>query len=171
MAVFDECRIQLRDALAAWDYTSAFPDDPTYTLPKGPTFVRGWPYDILDQILQETNGEMTQPIISMELSHSVDNFRSLGGYMSGAGAGITRIATRTTVGFIVSSWADQRLGGPDMVEHLAGLIQQCAFYNRSRLPAYRNLRTTTSREAYEDRPQMWRIDVNVEGDAIVSYDL
>lgn len=170
MALFDEARIQLRDAFSQWDFSSCFPTDATYTNPKGVVIVRGWPYDILDNILAETNGQMTQPIISIEIGHSMDTFRSLGGVMGGAAPGFTRIGTRVNLSYIVGCWADEQLGGSDMTEALAGQVQGCCFYNRSRLAAFRNLKTTTSREAFEDRPQLWRVDITVEGDAVVSYD-
>jgi hypothetical protein len=183
VSAYVEARTQLRDALSEWDFTGIFPSGwpklPDGTDARGPLIVPAHPYDIIDNMLEEskkglTGPTMTQPIISIVLGHSTDTFRSLGDVHATAvnppATGKWRRSTRMGLVFLVSCWADERLGGYETVELLGGEIQSCVFFNRSRLAAFRHLRCHNQEPAYIDRSEIWTMDLYVEGDALVSYD-
>ena len=181
---YTQARNELRDALAAWDFSGLFPVGwpplADGSDARGPLIVPAHPYDIIDNMLQETKDNtetgacMTQPVISIALGHSTDTFRSLGDVdtdpANPPATGQWRISTRMGLVFLVSCWADERLGGYEMVEQMGGLVEACAFYNRTRLASFRHLRCHNQEPAYIDRSEIWTMDLYVEGDARVSYD-
>lgn len=172
MGVYDEAREQLIGALYAWDFSGAFGDNPTYAGPKNVEIVSGWPYSTIDAMMQEDPnlGFMTKPIISIVGAGAPDRPRNLGNAL-GAGVGNTRrFGTLVLPKFMLSCWADEQVGASQVVERLAGEIQGCIFYNQNRLAAYRHLVCQASHEAFQDRPELWRMDLTVDGDAVMSYD-
>jgi hypothetical protein len=168
MAAVDEARAQLIAALAAWDYSSAYPN--AYTDPKAPIIVPASPPDILANITTYRRDQQTSAILSVALLDISDTFRTLGDHL-GPGAGqLQRYGTRVDLAFTVIAWADQQAGGPDLCQKLAGQVEGCVFYNRARLLSYRHLRSRGGHETYEDRPGLWTCDVTVIGDGVASYD-
>lgn len=167
--VVDEIRQSVMNSLYAFDFSSAFTSG--YGGTKAVTITRGWPYDLIDNMLSETDGQMTRPVISVSDVDVTDTYRSLGNVSNvGAPVGMTRRATRVEAVFLVGCWADQRLGGADMAEALGGLVMGWAFLNQVALTAYRQLRASASHGALEDRPQLWRYDVSLTGNALLTYD-
>ena len=178
MGVYDEARTQLLTAMYAWDFTPAFPAG--YTPPlggDGVLIVPGWPFDLVDNMLRETpTGLMTMPIISVSTNYLFQWQRALGdgfnvtpSFPLTSGT-TTRKGVRMELTFLISVWVDAQLGGGEIAEQLAGQVVGCCFYNRMRLAAFRNLRAQHSRLTYVDRPQLWRFDIWLDGDAVVSYD-
>jgi len=169
MAIVDEIRTQVMDSLYAFDFSSAFPAG--YAGAKAVTIVRGWPYDLIDNMLGETDGQMTRPIVSVVDVDVTDTYRSLGNVSDvGAPVGMTRRATRVDATFLVGCWADQLLGGADTAELLGGLVIGWAFLHQVSLTAYRQLRASASHGVLQDRPQLWRYDVSLTGHALLTYD-
>jgi hypothetical protein len=167
--VIDEIRAEIMNSLYAYDFSTAFPVG--YTGAKAVTIVRGWPYDLIDNMLAETDGQMTMPIVSVLDSEVIDTHRSLGNVSTvGAPVGMTRRATRVEANYLIGCWADRRLGGADTAEKLGGLVIGWAFLNQASLTAYRQLRTSVSHTAFHDRPQLWRYDVTLTGHALLTYD-
>lgn len=161
MAAPDEARAQLTSAINAWDFSVCFPGG--YTGIKAVMVVPEFPYDVIDNMLQENHGQMTQPIISVGLEDDMDTFRTLGGKFSQ-----TQIATRVGLAFIIMAWADQFMGGYDTAEKLIGQVQGCLFYNRISLAAYRHLRTHSVKTSLDERTQMWVGELVCEGDALLT---
>jgi len=174
---YRQCRTELGDALLAWDFSQAFHAlNPSYTGSATVEVVENWPDVRIDQLQQANNGMMTKPIISLVLGHTGNDPRSLGSISnlpttSPPADGMKRIATRVTVGILVSCWADMQLGGYGMVEALAGHCQACVFANQRTLATFRHLRVHNDGVAYEDRPGVVTIDLVVQGDAIMSIDV
>lgn len=169
MAIVDELRTQVMNSLYATDFSSAFPV--SYAGAKAVTLVRGWPYDLIDAMLAETDGQMTRPILSVNEVDVPTSYRSLGNVSNvGAPVGMTRRATRVDASYLIGCWADQILGGADTVEKLGGLVIGWAFLNQGSLAAYRQLKASASHGAYQDRPQLWRYDVSLTGHALLTYD-
>ena len=167
--VVDEIRAQVMNSLLAYDFSSAFRSG--YGGAKAVTLVRGWPYDLIDAMLAETDGQMTRPIVSVADVDVADTYRSLGNVSDvGAPVGKTRRATRVEASFLVGCWADQLLGGADTVELLGGLVIGWAFLNQASLTAYRQLRASASHGSFQDRAQLWRYDVTLTGHALLTYD-
>lgn len=167
--IVDEIRLQVMNGLLAYDFSSAFPSG--YLGAKAVTILHGNPFDLIDAMLAETDGQMTRPVLSVTETDVLDVHRSLGEVTNvGVPAGMVRRATRIDATFLIGCHADQRLGGADMVESLAGLVIGWAFLNTNSLAAYRQLRTSTSRGAFRDRPQLWHYDVILTGSALLSYD-
>lgn len=167
--VIDEIRTSVMNSLYAYDFSTAFPVG--YAGTKAVTLVRGWPYDLIDNMLAETDGQMTRPIVSVNDVDVLDTYRSLGNVSNvGTPVGKTRRATRVEASFLIGCWADRLLGGADTVELLGGLVIGWAFLNHVSLAAYRQLRASTSHGAFQDRPQLWRYDVSLMGHALLTYD-
>lgn len=167
--VTDEIRTEVMNSLLAYDFTGVFPGG--YSGTKSVTIVRGSGFDLLDNLLSESDGQMTMPVISVDDPVVIDSHRSLGSVSTvGAPAGKTRRATRVEATCLIGCWADQRLGGPDLAEALGGQVIGWAFLNQLTLTAFRQLRTATSHGAYEGRPQLWRFDVDLTGYALLTYD-
>lgn len=167
--VVDEIRAEVMQSLYAYDFSSAFPAG--YAGAKAVTIVRGWPYDLIDNMLAETDGQMTRPVVSVNDLDLTNTYRSLGNVSNvGAPVGMTRRATRVEAMFLVGCWADRLLGGADTAELLGGLVIGWAFLNQGSLTAYRQLRASASHGAYQDRPQLWRYDVSLTGNALLTYD-
>ncbi len=171
MAVYDECFEQLVTALEAWDYSAVWPTG--YAGVKSILFTNQWPYDRIDDMLKEgvttPKGYMTNPIISVVAAHGTGTFRTLGGnYYDPSQPGQAKKAERFAQAYMVSTWADELLGGYDTVMAIAGQIAGCVLANRTSLPAYRTLRMQASDPAYQDRPQLWTYDQHVEGIALHS---
>jgi hypothetical protein len=167
--VVDEIRSQIMQSLYTYDFSSAFPGG--YTGTKAVTIVHGWPYELLDNMLSEADGQMTMPIVSVLDADVIDTYRSLGNVSTiGAPVGMTRRATRVEANYLIGCWADRRLGGADTAEKLGGLVVGWAFLNQVSLAAYRQLRTSTSHAAFKDRQQLWRYDVILTGHALLTYD-
>jgi hypothetical protein len=169
-AVFATCRGELKAALMAWDFRDVFPD--AYAGPKQVTVESRWPYDTIDNMLREDPnlGAMTMPVISLIAAHGTPTFRSFNQAFYDRTTGTMRHASRQGIAILVSVWADQLLGGYEMVEKLAGEVCMCVQANEVALPSYRHLRWQTSEAAYEDRPQLYTYDVHVEGDTLIVYD-
>jgi len=138
---------------------------------KAPLIVQGWPYDIIDNILSETAGLMTQPIISVVSAPTTEIFRTLGDHVGPGVGGKQRFGRRISVTFSCVCWADEQMGAGDMVEKLAGQLQGCVMANTKSLAAYRALAAEALSEAYRDRHSLWRYDLAVHGFGIASYDL
>lgn len=167
MAAVDEISSEIITSLNAFDFSPAFPQ--AYTGTKAVMIVKGWPYDLVDNMLSETNGQMTRPIISVTSVGTPTSFRSLGNLFGSVAAGVApTYAMRVEASFLISAWADQSLGGTDTVEKLGGLLEGWALLNQNSLTAYRHLRISTASEVYADAPQLWRYDATVHGDAILS---
>lgn len=172
MGAVDETFTQLAGALKTWDFTPAFPSAfITAGGKKSVQIVSGWPMDIIDNMQTESNnGSMTQAILSLFI-HGDDEIRALGDHF-GPGAGqLQRFGTRWSFVAVTTCWADQQMGGADTVTKLAGQVYGCYFFNRTRLTVVKLTRVaSTSREAYQEREQLWRYDLTAEGYAVVSYD-
>lgn len=168
MGAIDEARGQLMTALSNWDWSSAYPAP--YTGTKAPVLVVASPADVMQNFTTYIRDQQTNAIVSVELVDIMDIHRSLGDHFGPGTGQLQRFGTRVDLVFNVECWADQQAGGSDLVQKLAGQVEGCAFYNKVRLPAYRHLITRSGREAYEDRPQLWRCGVLIYGDGIASYD-
>lgn len=170
MAVFDEARSYLLNLLAAWDYSSAFPAG--YTGQKNVELVMGTPTALITAMQNSNNGQMVRPIISVVVSNNTDEPRTLGDFFGyGATQPKQRYATREHIIFTVAAWADAQLGGEETTARLAGHVVGCMFVNRAGASALvKPLVPHASREAYEERPMLWRFDTHVEGYALMSYD-
>lgn len=168
MPFYDEARDQLLAWLNSLDFSTVFPS--TYSGTKGAVVMNGWPFDLIDNMLQETNGTMTVPIVSLVLANASDDFRSLGGLL-GAGSvpGTALYGTRVTGTYLLSAWADSNMGGSYVVEGIGGIIMGQAFVARERLTKLRHLHVTSSHEPYLERPQVWCLELMLECDTIVSY--
>lgn len=164
MGFADEVRLQCATSLGAWDWTPAFPV--AYTGPKQVTIVPEYNYEVIDNLLGETKGQMTQPIISIGIADSMDTFRSLGGWFTQ-----TIKATRVGVAVCFIAWADQAMGGYETVEKLAGQLQAWAFVNRTSLTSFTNLRMSASKPSYDDNAQIWCYEVTIEGMTLVNYNV
>jgi hypothetical protein len=169
MAFFNESRDQIVAMLNGMNFQSAFPA--VYAGTKAVTITEAWPVDLIQNMIAETGQGMTMPIVSVMLADANDTFRSMGGVF---GSGPTSAynatyATRVEAAYLLAVWADQTMGGADMVEKVAGLIQAWAFVNREALSAFRHLRCRASHPAYQMAAQLWRFDITLEGDALVSY--
>lgn len=174
MGVYDECYAQLSAALDAWDFSSIWPSG--YTGVKSVVIAEQWPQDLIDNMLNEgvstPVGSMTQPIISIVTAHGTGSFRTLGGnYYDPNNPGATLKAERFGQAFMISSWADQLLGGYDTCMRLAGQVAGCLLANRTSLPSYRQLKVASSDVAYEDKPGLWVYDQHVEGITVNSVTL
>jgi hypothetical protein len=170
MSVVQEITDQVLASLNTFDFSPAFPGG--YTGSKSVLLVHAWPFDLIDNMLAETGGQMTRPIISVISVDARNYHRSLGNVSTvNAPANRTRFATRVEGNFLVSCWADQFMGGGDTVEKLGGLVAGWAFLNQSSLPSYRQLRASASHESFEDRPQVWRYDSTLTGYAMLTYDV
>lgn len=172
MGAFDEARSQLTGALADWDYSPAFPV--SYTGSKGVLITIESPFDIIDNMQSETNGQMTQPVIAVALADGISAFRSFGGHSAGIHpwgppSGQTEFAIRKGLLFTIEVWADQILGGPETVEKIGGEVDGCVFVNQTKLAAYRHLRCASAKPSYDDAVQAWSMILHVEGDAVVTY--
>lgn len=160
--------------LEEWDYSSIFPIDPSYTFPKGPVIVDGWPWQLLRQIETKTNGQATQPIISITMLEPSDSPRSFSDVIAtGVGAGPLqwRLGRRAAPSFLISCWADQQLGGMDFSRKLGGQVYQAMFYNKNRLTTIRHLKLVHSREGFEDAAQLYRHDSIYTGDVFITLDV
>jgi len=167
--VTDEIRNQVMGSLLAYSFSAAFPSG--YTGAKAVTIMHGWPSDLIDNMLAETDGQMTRPVVSVNEVDVADTHRSLGNIATaGAPVGMVRRATRIEATYLVGCWADQRLGGADMAEAIGGLVIGWAFVSSESLAAYRHLRASASRPAYHVREQLWCYDVTLTGTALLSYD-
>ena len=122
-----------------------------------------FPYDVVDNLQSESNGQMNQPIIAIGLEDDMDTFRTLGGWVSPTVKG-----TRVGLAFLITSWADQAMGGYETTEKLIGQVQGCLLYNRTSLAAYRQLRTHSVKTTYDERTQMWVGELIVEGFALLT---
>jgi hypothetical protein len=169
MGVFDEPIDALTSALYQWDFSPAFPSD--YPTSKGVVVAHGWPYQLIQQLEGTTGGQMTEYLITiLELTPTDDRIR-LGSVMgAGATPPQTRYGHRVTLPYLVSCWADQRLGGMDAARKIAGQVYGCVLWNENRLGAYRNLKTDRGTTVYEPGSQLYHFDVTVEGSTIASID-
>jgi hypothetical protein len=170
MGLFDEPLNDLQaNCLEQWDYSPAFPSG--YTGTKGVIVLPASHWQLLEQIETLSNaGQMTEPIISIVDGSSREETRSFSD-IYGPGSGVTtRYAVRVKVPFLISVWADQQMGGQMMCRQLAGQIQGAIFFYRNRLTTVRHLRVLSAKEAEGRASQLWRFDVAVVGDSLVSYD-
>ena len=165
MGAPDEALEQLMTALASWNYAAAFPVG--YAGTKAPMLMDSWPYDLLDNILIEQDGVMTQPIVAVIAAMDNDRVRSFGDNQFAGGTGTK--AMGVDLAFVVSCWADERMGGGPTAMKLAGQVQGCVFGNRNTLAAFRRLTCKGGPLAYEERPQMWRAELTVTGTGVNSY--
>lgn len=167
--VADEIRAQVMQSLLAFDFSSAFPL--AYAGVKAVTIMHGWPSDLIDNILAESDGQMPRPVISVNEVDVADVHRSLGNISTvGQPVGMVRRATRIEATYLVGCWADRRLGGADLAEAIGGLVIGWAFVSSESLAAYRHLRASASRPAIHVREQLWCYDVTLQGVALLSYD-
>ncbi len=165
MGAPDEAEAQLLTAFYNWQWSSVFPAG--YTGIKAPMLVSDSPFDIIDNILGEDgSGEMQQPIIAVMPAVNTDRIRTFGDQPFGNGTGT--VAMGVDLGFIVSCWADERMGGGATVKKMIGQVQGCVLANRNSLTAFRHLLCRGGSELYEERPQMWRADLTVSGDGVNS---
>ena len=174
MAAIDEAHAQLVAALKAWDFSPAFPGG--YTGTKAVLLVPTYPYELIDNLLSETNGQMTQPVISVVNQHgrSPETHRTFGEILAGdptVPIGKTRYARRVRIVFQITSWADQIMGGHETAEKLGGQVQGCLFVNKSSLAAYKQLCVIHTQVNYDDHPQIWSMDVWVEGYSLITFDV
>lgn len=175
MGLFDEPIADIqKNCLELWDYSGAFPVDPTYTGPKGVIFNNGWPWQLLQQIEAMPNQQMSQPIISIMGLEPQEESRSFSDiYKTGVGAGPLqwRLGRRATSSFLISCWADQQLGGMQLCRKLGGEVYNAIFYYKNRLSTIRHLKMAHSREAEEDAAQLYRFDLVVTGDVFITIDV
>ena len=164
MGAPDEGETQLLGAFYLWDFSPAFPSG--YGGTKAPILVSDSPFDLIDNILTENNGTMTQPVISVMPAVNTDKVRTFADHPFGAGTGT--VAMGVDLSFIVSCWADEQMGGGPTVKKLMGQVQGCVLANRNSLTAFRHLLCRGGSELYEERPQMWRADLFVTGDGVNS---
>lgn len=178
--LFDDVVQDLKkNAIEKWDYSSLFPasnpDGTAYTSPKGPLFVTGWPYQIDAQLMTVKNGQqLTQPIISIYAITFDDADRTLGDiYQSGVGTGPLqlRLGRRAAPTILISCWADQQLGGMDMVRRLAGYVYSALFYYRNSLQTIRGINLLRSREEMVDPAMLYRCDLTITGRSLVTIDV
>jgi len=167
MAIIDELRSAFMGVLETTDFSSAFPGG--YSGAKGVLVIPGWPYDVIDNMQASTNGQMTKPIIAVVPIDTIEADRTLGDQFGPGAGGTTQYAIRIEVPLLVGCWADQYVGGEDMTEKLAGIVLSTFFINRTVGAAFRHARATSTHQAYMDRPQLWRADVTVRGDALITY--
>src|SRR6185503_9315919 len=158
MGLFDEPLFDIKEnCLELWDYSEVFPLDPAYDFPKGPVFVSGWPWQMLRQLEEKENQQMTQPIISiidLEPNESTRSFSDI--YKTGVGAGQLqwRIGRRAEPSFMISCWVDQQLGGMDMARRLGGQVYAAILYYKNRLTKIRNLHLVQSHASLDDSSQL-----------------
>jgi hypothetical protein len=173
VGLFDEALLDIKqNALELWDYSSVFP--PAYTGTKGCLVMDGWPYQLIEQMEATSNqGQLTIPIISISSLNSSEEPRTLGEVyaMGGSGPLGRKIGRRQRTSFLISAWADQQLGGMDMVRKLAAQVHGCIMYYSQRLTKVRHLVMFHSREHFDDNAQLYRFDVSVEGEALVTIDV
>ena len=155
---------QLIGAFQAWNWSALWPSG--YTGIKAPMIVDDWPFDLIDTMQNENDGVMTQPIISVVTAIDDDRVRSFGDHPFGGGTGT--VAMGVDLSFVVSCFADERMGAGPMVKKLMGQVQGCVLANRNSLTAYRRLLCKGGHSVYEERPQMWRADLTVSGDGLNS---
>lgn len=175
MGLFDEPLEDIRqNCLSQWDYSAIFPVDPSYTFPKGPVIVTGWPWQLLRQLEQKVNQQATQPIISilgLEPMESGRSFSDIDATGVGPGPLQYRLGRRAAPSFLISCWADQQLGGMDFARKLGGQVYEAIFYYRNRLTTIRHLRLVHSHEANEDIAQLFRFDLVVDGDVYITLNV
>ncbi len=159
MGAPDEAESQLIGAFYLWDFSGAFPAG--YVGTRAPLLVSDSPLDLIDHLLSENDGSMTQPVISVMGAVDDDKPRTFGDHPFGGGTGT--VAMGVDLSFVVSCWADERMGGGPTAKRLLGQVQGCVLANRNSLTAFRRLLCSGGRQAYEERPQMWRADLNVAG--------
>lgn len=164
MAAVDEAMTQLIGAFSAWDWSPAFPVG--YAGTKAPVVVPDWPYDLLDNILAESDGQMPNPVIAVVAAVNQDRVRTFGDAPFGSMSGTK--AMGVNLAFAVSAWADERMGAGTTVKKLMGQVQGCVLANRIALTAFRHLKCGGGTQAFEERPQMWRADLHVTGDGVNS---
>jgi hypothetical protein len=164
MAAPDEAEAQLIGALQLWDFSSIFPVG--YTGTKAPMLVTDWPFDLIDNMQSENDGVMTQPIVSIITAMNDDKVRTFADHTFGSGTGT--VAMGVDLSFILSCFADERMGAGPLVKKLMGQVQGCVLANRNSFTAFRHLLCSGGHSVYEERPQMWRADLTVSGDGINS---
>lgn len=130
----------------------------------------GWTFDVIDNILKETNGIMPNPILTLTEVEPRSDIRTLGEHYGPGSGGLQRYGRRMDVTIDIGCWADRRLGGYAMSKRLASQVQGAVFINKSSLTAYRNLEITRVFPAYEAKAGMWRADVVVRGMAVMTFD-
>ncbi len=162
---------QLSKALKAWDFTPAYPaaflalggDKSVLTVP-------GWPYDIIENMITESNGVMTRAVCSIIINGD-DEPRALGDHLGPGAGSLQRFGTRWVFTARISAWADQAMGGADTVTKMFGQVYGCFFFNRMRLSIVKLTKVASgTREAFQDREQLWRYDTLVDGYAVMNYD-
>ena len=130
----------------------------------------GWTFDVIDNILAETNGIMTKPILTLTEVEPLLQIRTLGDHYGPGAGGLQRYGRRIDATISIGCWADRRLGGYNMCKRLASQVQGAVFINRVSLPAFRDLEIVRVLPAYEMKAGTWRADVVVKGLAVMSYD-
>lgn len=169
MAVFDEPLTNLINAIGAWDFSAAIPSN--YDGPYQVQIEHGTPYQIMQRIQTLSGGQMTTYLISIQESSSLDTVVRLGDvFGDGDAPGTTRYGRRMSIPYVLSAWADERLGGMDAARLLAGQLVFCALFNKTRLQSPKNLRVKSPRPMVVGGSQLYRYDVTVEGDVVYAVD-
>lgn len=164
---------------AAWDWKPAF--DYAYSLAVPATPFPGITsieiiagantWEQVEQLQSTPNTLMQEPIMGIEVM-PFDVPHSFIGDVAGPGSSgptSTRFGRRVTLHFLVAVWADEQLGGGDLVRAIGGQIEGCVLYNSNRLSAIRNLKTIGSQEGKE-RSEIYRYQTMIECNSLVSVD-
>jgi hypothetical protein len=170
MGVYEEARSYIVSLLAPWDFSSVFPAG--YTGAKNVELVLGNPQALISRMQQANNGQMVRPIVAVLIGNNSEEPRTLGDFYGyGATPPAKRYATREHLILTIGAWADAQVGGEPMTVKLASQIVGCMFVNKTGPAALvKPLTPHAASEAYEERPQLWRCDTQVDGFALISYD-
>lgn len=169
--VVDECQQQLMGMLQNAVFDPAFPNG--YTGSKLPMIVPGYPQEQIVSLEGLPKTELLEPIISVSANPFEEDIRTFGDVWvrPNAGQGVVTNARRVRLPFLVTVWADQVVGGADVVRKIGGILQQYVLLNKNSLTSYRRLRSSLGQEGYDDAVQFWFYQMVVTGETLVSVDL
>lgn len=168
---------ELATALDSWDYSPVYPAD--YPATSGVIVLDDYPYQIISQLSQlagdtlpagEAPNQLAEYLISIKAGSSPDEPTRLGQLYGPGASGKTRYGVQVRPHFIISCWADQRLGGMDAARKLGGQVMGCLLVNKNALTSYRHLKVAATAEGQMEAAQLYFFSLSVEGDLVVSFD-